>query len=144
MNIKFVNCSSHKSMSNTKEMCFLCWILFPQKSIYIAPICACRSIGNHGPIMMLGNGLIYKLYELLLSSNVNFVKGVFADICFNGENNNWEWVTIAKLLIELLTMFSSGATTKTTLIAKLWETRSMLLILQRFFENRNTFCLNQN
>ena len=106
--------------------------------------CTFPLIGNHGPTLMLGNGHIYNLYELLLSSNVNFVKGVFADICYNGENNTWEWVTIANLLIELLTMFSCSATTKTTLIAKLWETRSMLLILQRFFENRNTFCLNQN
>ena len=68
--------------------------------------------------------------------------GVFADICYNGENNNWEWVTIAKLLIELLTMFSNGATTKTTLIAKVSETKSDPTEI--FFKNRNTFCLNQN
>ena len=30
MNMKFVNCSSHKSMSNTKEMCFCAEYFFPE------------------------------------------------------------------------------------------------------------------
>ena len=30
MNMKFVNCSSHKSMSNTKEMCFCAEYFFPR------------------------------------------------------------------------------------------------------------------